>query len=111
MSKSRLRNVKSLQYWVNSAHTDSKEQANKVLDLYQSGKMRDVTTARNLLIEFAASNSKTRGKANRRLQKIQQNIETHGVISQAAIAKKRRKAKKSVISGKKCCTIKILMRS
>ena len=100
MSKSRLRNVKSLQYWVNAARTDSKEQANKVLDLYQSGKMRDVTTARNLLIEFAASNSKTRGKANRRLQKIQQNIETHGVISQAAIAKKRRRAKKSVISGK-----------
>ena len=73
MSKTRIRNTKSLQFWVDRARLDSRDDATKTLELYKTGKIRDVTTARNLLEEFAATNSKTRAKAARRLQKIQDN--------------------------------------
>ena len=89
MSKTRLRNTKSLQFWVNKARLDGRENAVKTAELYQSGKIRDVTTARNLLEQCADTNSKTRAKAKRRLQKIQDNLENHGLISQSAIRKKK----------------------
>lgn len=89
MSKRRIRNMKSLQFWADRAQLDSRENAAKVLDLYKAGKIRDVTTARTLLEEFSATNSKTRGKAARRFQKIQDNLEKHGLISQPAIRKKK----------------------
>ena len=69
MSKTRVRNTKSLQFWGNKARLDSRGNAVKTSELHQSGKIRDVTTARNLLEQFADTNSKTRGKARRRLQK------------------------------------------
>jgi len=96
MSKTRIRNTKSLQYWVDRARLDSRDNATKTLELYKSGKIRDVTTARNLLEQFAATNAKTRAKATQRLQKIQDNLEKHGLISQSAIRKKKlREAKKT----------------
>ena len=45
--------------------------------------VRDVSTARNILEQFADANSKTRGKANHTLQKIQGSLEKRGLISQA----------------------------
>ena len=88
-SKTRLRNTKCLQFWVIKARIDSRENAVKTAELYQSGKIRDVTAARNLLVQLADTNPKTRAKAARRLQTIQSNLNKDGFIPQPAIRKKR----------------------
>ena len=73
MSKSRQRSSKYLKLLAEKVHSDIKDVASKLLNLYEQGNIKQVVSAESMMDKLSSTNKKTRDSAKR---KFEANAET-----------------------------------